>query len=116
MTPRDPLLKFFKAGHFAVLGASPDPSKYGNKVFKWYLNHSLPVTGINPSRVEVYQQKTVASLEEAIAVINLTDAEAIKEPEFSVSVITPPKVSTAAIKDFSKLGPFVKAIWFQPGR
>lgn len=39
---------FFLAKHFAVAGASTNPSKFGYKVLAWYKQHDLPVTPINP--------------------------------------------------------------------
>ncbi|CUS10856.1 unnamed protein product, partial [Tuber aestivum] len=55
---------FFKSPHFAVVGATPDPNKYGHKVFAWYLSHSLPVTGINPRTPTVLTHETLASLKD----------------------------------------------------
>jgi predicted CoA-binding protein len=41
-------LLFFKAAEYAVVGASADPSKFGNKVLKWYRSQSLNVIPVNP--------------------------------------------------------------------
>jgi predicted CoA-binding protein len=48
-------LSFFKATEFAVVGASADPTKFGNKVLKWYRYHQLPVIPINPVS-EIYSR------------------------------------------------------------
>ncbi|MCA8953116.1 MAG: CoA-binding protein, partial [Planctomycetes bacterium] len=42
------LQRFFDVGRFAVVGASRDREKYGNKVLRCYAQHGLPVIGVNP--------------------------------------------------------------------
>ncbi len=32
---------FFSSSHYAVVGASTAPTKYGNKVLKWYIEKIL---------------------------------------------------------------------------
>jgi acyl-CoA synthetase (NDP forming) len=91
------LKTFFSSPRFAVAGASSDPAKYGHKVFAWYLNHSLPVTAINPRaptinvRSQTYQ--TTASPSQ------LKDAES-----YSLSVITPPQVTKQLLKEAKDAG------------
>ncbi|KAK9354544.1 CoA binding domain-containing protein [Lipomyces doorenjongii] len=103
----EPLRQFFSARAYAVVGASPDPTKYGNKVLKWYIDHKLPATGINPREVVIYG---VQSLPSVSALLNESGAEHI-----SVSVITPPRVSKMLLKEINELGDKVKGVWFQPG-
>ncbi|KAJ3190174.1 hypothetical protein HDU85_000465 [Gaertneriomyces sp. JEL0708] len=95
-------VEFFKAKQFAVVGASTDRAKYGNKVFRWYLSQGLSVIPINPTQPEVEDHKAVPSLSA------LLDPSAV-----SVSVITPPKVTRGIIEEAAKLG--IKNIWLQPG-
>ncbi|KAG0130186.1 CoA-binding protein [Tuber indicum] len=93
---------FFKSPHFAVVGATPDPNKYGHKVFAWYLSHSLPVTGINPRTPTVLTHETLASLKD------------LENPEeTSVSFITPPQVTRATLEVAADIK--IPAVWFQPG-
>ncbi|KAK9324832.1 CoA-binding protein [Lipomyces orientalis] len=103
----DPLRQFFSARVYAVVGASTDPAKYGNKVLKWYLSHNLPATGINPREPVIYG---VQSLSSVSALLNQSGAENI-----SVSVITPPRVSEVLLREINELGDNVKGVWFQPG-
>lgn len=44
------MAQFFAATRYAVVGASNDRSKYGNIVLRWYQQHNVPVTPINPVR------------------------------------------------------------------
>ena len=39
---------FFKSTKFAVVGASSDKSKFGNKLLRWYMDRKLEVVPINP--------------------------------------------------------------------
>ncbi|EJU04490.1 NADP-binding protein [Dacryopinax primogenitus] len=93
---------FFGAETFAVVGASTDKSKFGNKVFMWYLDHSKPVTPIHPKE---------PSIESVPA---LTSLSALPSPKMtSVSVVTPAKVTLSVLKEAKELG--VWAVWIQPG-
>ena len=93
---------FFKSPEFAVVGASKDQSKYGTRVLKWYLARSIPVTPVHPKESELEGVATLKSLAE------------LKSPTTtSVSIITPPKVSLAILKEGKDLG--IPAFWLQPG-
>ncbi|KAF2433591.1 NAD(P)-binding protein [Tothia fuscella] len=97
---------FFSAKQFAVVGASSDPTKFGHKVFVWYLQHKLPVTPLNPksSEVTVGKQNYVTASSPA----------ALPSPsETSLSIITPPKVTLSVLKEAKVAG--VLAVWLQPG-
>ncbi|KAF2733317.1 NAD(P)-binding protein [Polyplosphaeria fusca] len=100
------LKTFFSSPRFAVAGASSDAAKYGHKVFAWYLQHSLPVTPLNPRSptITVLKQShdTVASP------ASLPDAAST-----SLSVITPPAVTKQLLKEAKEAG--VPAVWLQPG-
>jgi len=100
------LKTFFSASKFAVVGASSDVSKYGHKVFVWYLAHSLPVIPINPRASEVIvgskTYPTVSSPKD------LDDA-----PNTSLSIITPPAVTLKVLKEAKESG--INAVWLQPG-
>lgn len=100
------LKTFFSSPRFAVAGASSDPTKYGHKVFAWYLQHSLPVTAINPRARTVTVLKKDHSTVSGLS--SLPDA-----PSFSLSVITPPKVTRELLKEAKEAG--IPAVWLQPG-
>ncbi|KAK4188729.1 CoA binding domain-containing protein [Podospora australis] len=107
MTATDPTLRsFFQSPKYAVVGASTNPDKYGFKVFRWYINHDLPVTPINPGNkpipVDGKEYPVVTSLKE------------VPSPqETSVSFITPPKVTLASLKEAKELG--FPSVFLQPG-
>ncbi|KAJ3399703.1 hypothetical protein HDV05_001571, partial [Chytridiales sp. JEL 0842] len=83
---------FSKATSYAVVGASADPSKFGNKVLKWYIQHNLPVVPVNPKSPEIESIPCITSL------------SALPSPSTtSVSVITPPAVTLSVLKEAQKL-------------
>ncbi|CAG8960997.1 hypothetical protein HYFRA_00002536 [Hymenoscyphus fraxineus] len=97
---------FFTSTHFAVVGASSDPSKFGHKIFAWYLDHSLPVTPINPSSTSITALSTSHD--------TLPNLSALPDPSNTgVSIITPPKVTKKVLEEAKKIG--VRRVWLQPG-
>ncbi|QDS69246.1 hypothetical protein FKW77_001946 [Venturia effusa] len=100
------LKMFFSSPHFAVVGASSDPTKFGHKVFVWYLTHSLPVTPINPRSPTVsIRSKTYDTLASPSLLPNPSQT--------SLSIITPPKATLRVLKEAREVG--VPAVWLQPG-
>ena len=97
---------FFSSPRFAVAGASSVQSKFGHRIFAWYLNHDIPAIPLNPScssvTVRGQQYNTVA------APTKLSDPK-----QTSLSVITPPPVTAKVLEDAKKAG--VRAVWLQPG-
>ncbi|KAG8687160.1 hypothetical protein FRC11_007685, partial [Ceratobasidium sp. 423] len=93
---------FFQSTQFAVVGASKDQSKYGTKVLKWYLERQIAVTPVHPKESELEGVKTVQKL-----------AELESPGKTSVSIVTPPGVTLAVLKEGKELG--VPAFWLQPG-
>ncbi|KAJ2803281.1 hypothetical protein H4R20_002955 [Coemansia guatemalensis] len=101
---------FFASKAFAVVGASANKAKYGNKVLCWYLDKGLPVTPVNPTAHEIEGLPCVKSLAELCSDAN--DAPA-KMRQTSVSVIMPPHVSEQILRQAAALG--IGHLWFQPG-
>ncbi|PHH60001.1 hypothetical protein CDD81_2205 [Ophiocordyceps australis] len=122
---------FFSSPLFAVVGATSNTAKFGHKgglrrwdkkassskhgiegalmlsaVYAWYLAHGLPATPVNPSA----QQVTVQGKEYATAA-SLADLP--RPSDTSVSIITPPAVTTSVLQEARKLG--IPAVWLQPG-
>ncbi|KAL2121203.1 hypothetical protein VTJ04DRAFT_5230 [Mycothermus thermophilus] len=100
------LRQFFTSPKFAVVGASTNTEKFGYKVFKWYINHNLPATPINPNAtpipVDGREYPAVSSL------------SALEDPSStSVSIITPPHVTRKTLEEAKGLG--IKAVFLQPG-
>jgi predicted CoA-binding protein len=80
-----PIAEFFAVGSFAVVGASSDRAKYGNKVLRCYQQHGMPVAGVNPKLAEVEGAPCHASL------------TAIPGPPRAVSVVAPPAAAAAKV-------------------
>ncbi|GBB94671.1 hypothetical protein RclHR1_00240019 [Rhizophagus clarus] len=97
--------EFFSSSHYAVVGASNNPTKYGNKVLKWYISNNRPVTPINPNERLIEGLECVPNLSSLISNLNHADV--------SVSVITPPKITKTILEEAKKLG--IKKVWLQPG-
>ena len=92
---------FLAEGPWAVVGASSDRDKYGNKVLRCYQQHGMEVFPINPRAEEIEGLKAYPSLASL--------PKAVK----GISVITPPKITEAVVKEAIAAG--VKSIWMQPG-
>ena len=98
----DPQIAAFLGGdHFAVVGASTDRSKYGNKVLRTYQQQKRDVTPVNPKAEVVEGIPAAASLSD------------IKRPIHGISVITPPAVTESVVQEAIRLG--IQHIWMQPG-
>ncbi len=97
----DTIADFLAAGPYAVVGASRDPAKYGNKVLRAYMRRGWTVYPVNPHAREV---------EGLAAYPNLA---ALPERVRAISVITPPAVTEQVVEDAAWAG--VALIWMQPG-
>lgn len=92
---------FLASGPFAVVGASADRAKYGNKVLRCYQQHGKQVFPINPKAPEVEGLKAYPSL------------AALPVKVEAISVITPPAATEQVVRDAHAAG--VKHVWMQPG-
>ncbi|MBM4069800.1 MAG: CoA-binding protein [Planctomycetes bacterium] len=101
MTDQQRIRAFLDGGPHAVVGASRDPSKYGNMVLRAYVQNDLPVFPVNPN----------ADIVEGLK--SYPDLESLPEPVHGVSVITPPHVTDSIIEQAGRLG--IRHIWLQPG-
>lgn len=86
---------------WALVGAHPNPEKYGHKIFKKLTSHGYDVVPVNPVYEEVEGVKTYKSLKD------------IPEGVTCVNVVVNPERAMAVVKDALELG--IKYIWFQPG-
>jgi predicted CoA-binding protein len=101
MDTRARIRDFLDGGSFAVVGASPDRSKFGNRVLRCYLRHGRETWPVNPHHAEVEGRPCVASLDQLPA------------PVHGVSVITPPAASLGVLEEAARLG--LTRVWLQPG-
>lgn len=92
---------FLKGAPFAVVGASVDQRKYGNKVLRAYQQNDLKVYPINPK----------AELIEGLATFD--DLASLPEVPHGVSIITPPAVTEQIVDQAIELG--IGHLWMQPG-
>jgi predicted CoA-binding protein len=95
------ITSFLESGPFAVVGASVDRSKYGNKVLRCYQQHGKEVYPINPRAAEVEGLKAYPSL-----------GSLPVQPK-AISVITPPAITERVVREAAAAG--VKHVWMQPG-
>ena len=99
---RDGQIKqFLAAKKFAVVGASADRSKYGNRVLRCYQMNGLEAVPVNPKEKIIEGVACVASVSQLA-----DDVE-------SLSVITPPQVTEQVVEQAIARG--IKNIWMQPG-
>lgn len=95
-------IKDFLAGSpHAVVGASRDPSKIGNRVFQVYLQTNRPAYPVNPSAIQIEGHQAYP------------DLASLPQPVHGISVITPPQISESIVEQAGALG--IKHVWFQPG-
>lgn len=101
MSHKQQIETFLAAPAFAVVGASNDREKYGNKVLRAFQMAGRTAFPVHPS-------------EEVIEGLRAyPDLAALPEGVESVSVITPPQVTEKIVEQAGRLG--VKNIWLQPG-
>ncbi|CCH40631.1 hypothetical protein BN7_165 [Wickerhamomyces ciferrii] len=106
---------FFSAARvYAVVGATPNETKFGYKVFNWYLARELPVIPVHPSATHILHVPTSQDIALAIKRAN---EEYPNNDGISISFITPPKVSESVLNEIEtkQLKDQIKGVWFQPG-
>jgi uncharacterized protein len=101
MTSQENIQSFLSARRVAVVGASQDRSKYGNKVLRAYLQNDYEAVPVNPTAKEV---EGLAAFPDLASVPGTLDA---------VSIITPPPITEKVVQNAIDLG--IKHIWMQPG-
>ncbi|MBZ0114732.1 MAG: CoA-binding protein [Thermoanaerobaculia bacterium] len=94
--------KATEAKTIAVLGASQDRAKYGNKCVRAYVQKGWTVVPVNPN---------VDSVEGIPSVARLGDLAG--QSIDRVSVYLPPAVTDAELEAMAALG--AKEVWFNPG-
>ena len=92
---------FLASSSFAVVGASTDRSKYGNKVLRCYQQNGRKVFPVNPKAPEVEGLRAYPTL------------AALPEPVAAISVITPPAATEQVVREAHAAS--VKHVWMQPG-
>jgi predicted CoA-binding protein len=101
MSISNDIKRFLESDRFAVVGASADRSKYGNKVLRCYQMHGYKVVPVNP------KEKVIEGVECVPSVAALPDGVN------SISVITPPQITEKVVEEAILKG--IGNIWMQPG-
>jgi predicted CoA-binding protein len=94
---------------FAVVGASTDRSKFGNKVLRCYQKRGYPVIPINNKAPEIEGVSTQVSL----TALRSTLSSEVSMKDVGISIITPPVVTTKVIQEAYELG--ARSFFLQPG-
>ena len=98
---REIIADFLAAGPYAVVGASNDRMKYGNRVLRAYQHKGWKVYPVNPRE---------PSIEGLVA---FPDLKSLPETARGVSIITPPKVTERVVVEAAGAG--ARFVWMQPG-
>lgn len=93
--------QFLAQDSYAVVGASVDRSKFGNKILRCYLQHKKKVYPIHPKEKMIEGVPAFPSLSQ------------LPEKVDRISVVTPPSITEQIVEEAAKVG--VKFIWMQPG-
>lgn len=85
----------------AVIGASSNPHKFGNRAVRAFLRQGYTVLAINPNEAEVEGLKTYASVLDVPGPIDMA------------SFYVPPEIGERVIDDIARKG--IAEVWFNPG-
>lgn len=86
---------------WAVVGASNNPRKYGNRIYKTLRSAGYTVYAVNQRESEVEGDPAYASLLD------------LPQPPTVVDMVVPPYLALEVVQQAKEAG--AKAIWFQPG-
>lgn len=101
MSQKEQIETFLAAPVFAVVGASNDRDKYGNKVLRAFQMAGRRAFPVHPKEAVIEGLQAYP------------DLASLPEPVGSVSVITPPAVTEKIVEQAGRLG--IKNLWLQPG-
>lgn len=101
MQQQEKIKAFLDQETFAVVGASSNREKYGNKVLRAYLQTNRKVYAVNPNEQEVE------------GVPSYPDLASLPEKVDAISIITRPAVTETIIEQAAAAG--IRHVWMQPG-
>jgi len=101
MTLQERIDSFLDGDRYAVVGASQDRNKYGNKVLRCYMQNERTVVPINPKADQIEGLDAFAELSAMPAAVH------------GVSIITPPAITKQVVQQAAALG--IRHLWMQPG-
>lgn len=92
---------FLSGDAFAVVGASTNRDKYGNKVLRVYQQNNKTVYPVNPRATEIEGLRAYP------------DLASLPVVPHGVSIITPPSITKSIVQQAVDLG--IGHLWMQPG-
>ena len=92
---------FLAEAAFAVVGASNNRDKYGNKTLRSYQQRGMEVTAINPRADSIEGAPTVP------------DVASLPDGVQGLSIVTPPAITEQIVEDAAAKG--IRSVWMQPG-
>ena len=98
---KDEINKFFSSPAYAVVGASEDRKKFGNRVFQFMKAREFVVYPVNPGHDTVEGATCFATVME------------LPDDVKSVITVVPPKVTEHVLEDCIRKG--IQGVWMQPG-
>jgi predicted CoA-binding protein len=98
---QDLIMEFLAQKKFAVVGATDNPDKYGNRIVKNLKNRGYEVYPVNPKLGRLEDLKCYPNLGEIPVKVDVVD------------FVVPPSATEALLKDCKRLG--LERIWLQPG-
>ncbi|MDA1266910.1 MAG: CoA-binding protein [Planctomycetota bacterium] len=97
----DTIQDFLAGSIFAVVGASTDRSKFGNKCLRCYVQDGRDVYPVHPRETEIE------------GLTAYPDLASLPEVPHGITIVTPPAVTERVVEDAAAAG--VRAVWMQPG-
>ena len=101
MDLQDRIDAFLGGQPHAVVGASTDRSKYGNKVLRAYLQADRQVYAVHPTANEIEGLPVYPALASIPGIVH------------GISIITPPPITEKIVAEAGALN--IKNLWIQPG-
>lgn len=101
MSTPEQIEQFLAGQRFAVVGASRERSKYGNKVLRAYMQTGRLVYPVNPKGGEIE------------GLTAYPDLASLPGEVHGISIITPPEVTEQVVEEAIARG--IGHIWMQPG-
>jgi len=93
--------EFLASPVFAVVGASTNREKYGNKVLRSYLQRGRAVHCVHPSETAIEGVPCVRSIGD------------LPDGVEALSIITPPPITERIVREAADKG--IRRLWMQPG-
>jgi predicted CoA-binding protein len=97
----DLIREFINERVWVVVGASTNPDKYGNQIFRELLDAGYTVYGVNAGGGEIAGQALYPSLSD------------LPEKPAVVDTVVPPPVTEQIVQQCAQLG--LTRVWMQPG-